>query len=236
MKTKSKFIVTESWNQRHWPDEARDIYQIRLPYFSEKSLAPNQCHPEMCVGEVSALTCGIGGILDPRSPKWLRRAIEVLARYFRREFSYDFCQYSALEYTDKDEHRAYFWLSRSHPDWASGKGEIYPLVGACCFRRRHYQNDPLPPGIPADCYALQWIWFHPYERHQGHLTGALPYFLARFGKLFSEGPFSPAFDCFLRKHRQWPYQTPEQRSPALKQLFHRSGQLSPQTPTPALPL
>jgi hypothetical protein len=70
----------------------------------------------------------------------------------------------------------------------------------------------LPPGIPQDCYALQWIWFHPYERGQGHLSRALPYFLARFGPLISEGPFSATFKGFLRKHHQWPFATPEQEA------------------------
>jgi hypothetical protein len=113
---------------------------------------------------------GISAIITPKSPKSFRIAVETLAYYFRREFSYDFCQYCAEEGSDESEHRAYLWTTARAAPYNQ-----HAIIGACCFRKRHY-DEPLPPGVPADCYALQWIWFHPYERRQGHLTRALPYF------------------------------------------------------------
>src|SRR5262249_29041872 len=111
---------------------------------------------------------------------------------------------------------------------------FYPVIGACCFRYRH-DVEPLPPGIPPDYYALQWIWFHPYERNRGHLSRALPYFQARFGRLIAEPPFSPAMNAFLHKHCCRPYENDEQQT-----WFHSqesiscppTSKISPPTPAP----
>jgi hypothetical protein len=117
-----------------------------------------------------------------RSPVRYRRAVETIACYFRREFRYDFVQYRAAESNGRD--RAYMWTGRGCEE------EI--AIGACCFRWRKWKDHA--PG-----WALAWIWFHPYERGQGHLSKAWPYFQARFGDFHVEPPLSPAMAAFLAK-------------------------------------
>lgn len=126
-----------------------------------------------------------GGLIEvsPRSPLRLRRCVETFARYFRREFRYDFVQYSALEPGAANE-RAYLWMSRN----------AYPpfFFGAASFRWRAWKD--AAPG-----FALQWVWLHPYERRRGYLTRAWPAFRAQFGDFHCERPLSPAMAAFLRK-------------------------------------
>jgi hypothetical protein len=56
-------------------------------------------------------------------------------------------------------------------------------------------------------WALQWIWFHPYERRKGHLRNAWPYFLDRFGTFQVEPPLSPAMDKLLVEEGGDPFET-----------------------------
>jgi hypothetical protein len=125
----------------------------------------------------------------PDSPLGLRKAVERLARFFQREFRYDFLQYSATEGRFEDrlsKDRAYLWTL---PTWPPEK-EI--AIGACCFRWREWSN--VPPG-----WGLAWVWFHPFERGKGHLTGAWAYFLQRFPGFRCEPPISSAMRSFLAK-------------------------------------
>jgi hypothetical protein len=230
VKTKGKFLVGDitkdprfwrpeaqlrEWGR--WPDVADDHYQIRLPYLSDSALQSALSSPEVIFSGRSAQSCGIAGIIGPRSPYRLRRVVEQLARYFRREFNYDFIQFAADESDHKDDHRAYFWVDHRRSEYRAHQ-PFYPVIGACCFRHRHYEerpdraNSPLYQAISRDCYRLQWIWFHPFARNHGHLTKALPYFLARFGRLLAEGPYSPAMENFLKKHHQYPFETAEQEA------------------------
>ena len=121
-----------------------------------------------------------------RSPLSLRRAVYQIAKYFRREFRFDFLQY---DYTDEEASaRAYLFE-------AVGNLEAWPrsvMVGACCFRWREWSN--VPHG-----WALQWVWLHPYARGRGILAGHWPYFRQRFGDFHVEGPLSPAMAAFLAR-------------------------------------
>jgi hypothetical protein len=105
MKTKAKFVVGDItkdprlWRSEaqlreegRWPDVADDHYQIRLPYLSDSALQAASSSPEAVFSGCEAQSCGIAGIIGPRSPYRLRRAVEQLARYFRREFRYDFAR------------------------------------------------------------------------------------------------------------------------------------------------
>jgi len=208
MKLKANFLVNKSIKSDRWPDYTDDRYQIRLPYLSEKFLVPTSSQ-RILTGSALISVCSIDLFVTQQSAQPLRRAVEQLARYFRREFHYDFCQYSADD--DDPDHRAYLWIDRYEPQYRCHTC-FYPVIGACCFRHRRYDEHPLPPGIPPDHYALQWIWFHPYQRNQGHLTKALPYFQEQFSRLIAEPPFSPAMDAFLKKHHCWPYENDEQRT------------------------
>ena len=123
------------------------------------------------------------------SDKRIHLMVEKLARYFRREFDYDCVQYSAVESTTRNKTtEAFLWSVTG----LSATGYIQVAIGACCFRWRKWKD--APPG-----WALQWIWLHPYERNQGRLTRAWPYFRERFGDFHVEPPLSPAMRAFVAK-------------------------------------
>jgi hypothetical protein len=134
----------------------------------------------------------LAAIVDETSPVGLRRAVEWIAHYFRREFGYDFVQYSVDERDedpgerDDSRDRAFLW---ANPTTLDGRGTV-EAVGACCFRWRDYED--APPG-----FALQWVWLHPYCRDRGTLTTAWPDFRERFGDFIVETPLSRAMASFL---------------------------------------
>jgi hypothetical protein len=145
------------------------------------------------INGIGAKACGLNSVVTPASSPVLRRAVECIAYYFRREFGYDFLQYCSLE-MDDDGHRAYIWAD---PCTLNEQDKI-TVFGACCFRWRTWKD--APSDFPSKSYALQWIWLHPYQRRKGILDKAWPYFLARFDPFVPEGPHSPAMQGFLRKH------------------------------------
>ena len=121
-------------------------------------------------------------VVTDDSSEYDRRCLEAVATYFRREFHYDFVQYSATE-TDVRA-LGFVWVS-------PGGGWV---TGGACFRWREYLDS-----TPA--YAMQWIWLHPYVRRSGLLSRAWPFFRARCGPFTCEPPLSPAMDGFLNKLR-----------------------------------
>lgn len=137
------------------------------------------------VDGVSGSDCGLVAMVTQQSPLRMRRAVEQMACYFRRELDYDCLQYAAVEKERDAKTVAFLWAD----DYIDDKGRV-EVLGACCFRWRHYFDG-------ADRYALQWIWIHPYRRRQGHLTKAWPYFEKRFGEFIVEGPLSRAMRVFL---------------------------------------
>lgn len=124
-----------------------------------------------------------------RSPKSVRKAVEVIATYFRREFNYDFVQYSAEHCQEST--LAYLWTANG---WL-GEGNV--VIGACAFYWEEWTN--VQP-----CWCLGWVWFHPYERRSGNLTKAWPFFRARFGEFWVSQPLSGAMEAFLTKQGQTP--------------------------------
>lgn len=122
-----------------------------------------------------------------RSPLKHRQAVESVAKFFRREFHYDFVQYRAVD--EEPNCTAYLWRARG---WL---GESNTVVGGCCFRWVKWRDAP-------DGWSLSWIWLHPYERRRGRLTEAWPYFRAKFGDFHIERPVSSAMQGFLKKINQ----------------------------------
>jgi hypothetical protein len=127
-------------------------------------------------------------IVTPDSPLTLRRQVERFAIYFRREFRYDAQQFEATETPDKP----YFVRYMAHLFICEPTRYPRVWVGACCFRWREY--DDLEPR-----WAAQWMWLHPYFRNKGILSRAWDTFHNLYGDFYSEGPFSPAMNAFLRK-------------------------------------
>jgi len=121
------------------------------------------------------------------SPK-LKKFVYRIAVYFRREFQYDFVQYSEDE--QDLTHRAFLFFSRASDKYYDK--DIYRILGGGCFRQRKYQDFP-------ESYALKWIWIHPYMRRKGMLTKAFDEFMNQFEQFRVESPYSVEIKSFLEK-------------------------------------
>lgn len=120
-------------------------------------------------------------IVTAREPIWMHKQMYYRARAFKREFGYDFIQWSEKE----DDPGAYGFLFRD-PE------QLDVIIGACAFRWRNYtDSDPM--------WAMQWIWLMPDARHKGILTKYWPVFTHMFGKFHVERPLSDAMAAFLEK-------------------------------------
>jgi hypothetical protein len=124
-----------------------------------------------------------------------RHVVFQLARYFRREFEYDFIQYGDDGRESDDNHVAFLFVQ---PGLLYEDGHL--AFGACCFRWRKWSDAPAS-------WAMQWIWMHPYLRGNGVLTEAWPTFRHLFGDFLSLEISCPS----RRYQRRWKrfYRSPE---------------------------
>jgi hypothetical protein len=165
---------------------AGDYYEIRAPKVGDLDDLPDDPLDLESVEDPDT-AAGLDLLpVTPRSPLRLRRAAEAIARYFKREFDFDFLQYLASERTDPRD-QVYLWVDASRDPFDAR------AVGAACFRWRAGRGGP--PGL-----ALAWLWLHPYFRCKGVLSATWPYFRSRLGDFQVEGPLSPAMAAFLTKH------------------------------------
>jgi hypothetical protein len=119
----------------------------------------------------------------PSSPHEQRKCVERFARYFLRELHTGGLQFDAAEVPGTLGFVPY------HAYILSMQGRY---IGARCFRQRGQES----PDVP---WVFDWVWIHPYFRSQGHLTGASPLFVNRFGKLRLAYPLSRSMSGFLAK-------------------------------------
>ena len=162
-------------------------YDIRLPVLPAARLASGPALDRQEPGYVETPP-GLPApwVVATKSPASVRKAVEQLGRYFRREFHYDFVPYTSL--VDVGRGRVYLWSVRTFH-----KHDMRELiVGACGFYWGEWDNHP-------HGWAMSWCWFHPYERRRGHLSRAWPYCLARFPGFICEPPLSDAMTKFLLK-------------------------------------
>jgi hypothetical protein len=154
---------------------ARDPQGRYIPMLPWGERHPGDVRPKptMCSLSLSEVT--------GRSPIAVRRAVETLARYFQREFRYDFIQYSANQPGDSRDH-TFLW---TRDDVTHHEG-----VGAICFRWREYSN--VPHGL-----AVAWVWIHPYLRRQRILASHWDCFRRVYGDFYVEPPLSSAMKAFL---------------------------------------
>lgn len=124
-----------------------------------------------------------------KSLKQHRMAVYKIARFFRKEFGYDFVQYHYEEKDDETKSVAFLWV---HPEAVFSVQDFrVPCIGATCFRWRKWEE--------FEGWAMQWIWMHPFYRRKGLLTKAWPKFRKEFGEFKVEPPLSDAMRAFLAK-------------------------------------
>jgi RimJ/RimL family protein N-acetyltransferase len=126
-------------------------------------------------------------LVVPRSPIKLRKSLEQIAYYFKREGRYDFVQYEFDEGELEPRDRIFAYVSNEDCD--------PKLMGGAVFRWRKW-NDA-EHGI-----ALAWVWLHPYIRGNGVLSEVWPLWRKWFGSFFVEPPLSHAMIRFLASRNE----------------------------------
>ncbi len=138
------------------------------------------------------------GYVTCKSPKYVKNMVYKIAKFFRREFQYDFTQFHLDE--KAMDYKAYLFTDYKAYHSISGETGI-EVIGACCFRYGKRYADV------SERWFLQWIWLHPYFRNTGRLKEIWSKFINDFGNNFlPEPPLSHAMQGFLSK-----YGTDEQR-------------------------
>lgn len=128
-------------------------------------------------------------VIGPNSPLAWRRAVEHLANYFRRELKFDFPPYQAEHNLKCAKDRVLvFRIDESAQDFE----RLFFFIGAVGVRWVEWSD------MPAS-WSVEWAWFHPYERHRGHLQKAWPFILQMFPEPWVRLPLSPAMIGFLKK-------------------------------------
>ncbi len=126
---------------------------------------------------------GVGLVL-PESPVMLRRAVQTLAEFARRELGYDASGYTAM--APNPDAEAWLWAVDDWDDRARA-------VGFCILVRDE---------ISRGAWEMTWAWFHPFERGRGRLSRAWPFFERRYGRELVVHERSPAMSAFLAgRHR-----------------------------------
>jgi hypothetical protein len=118
-------------------------------------------------------------ILTDKSPLLLRQAAEQFARYLRRQFRYDFVQYSANQPCGV----VFLWADAE-------RDSLRRAIGAA-----HFVSHETSSGNTV--WYLNWVWFHPFARRKGQLKAIWPYFRERFGRFCVETPLSKEMEAFL---------------------------------------
>ena len=123
--------------------------------------------------------------ISPNQPTSVHKAVEQLAYYFKREFEFDFVQYTVYEDKNNPKCDAYLWVDNT---W---EGPV--AIGATVFR---FHGDV---GAQKK-WSMEWVWFHPYYRNKGLLSGAWKNFKKKYGKDYLlEPPLSKAMEAFVKK-------------------------------------
>ena len=181
-------------------------YEVRSKYYS-RLLSQVQYRPDLWKKSTPEILipfyvpkyygCNDHAILrvDHHSPFLYRRAVENYAYMFKRQFGYDFVQFTADEswgsIVDR-VHKQSTWYSYLFLD-PFDTSNMYKTVGGCTFRWREYKNHE-------SGWALQWIWIHPFHQRQGILSQHWGGLNKMYGQFAVESPLSPAMTSFLDQH------------------------------------
>jgi hypothetical protein len=120
------------------------------------------------------------------SPISHKKAVEKIAYYFKREFSYDFVQYEHNTKETDNTLIAYLWME---PYFAYDSK--VPTIGATVFRWINFIDHP-------PCWVMCWVWFHPFYRGRGILKESWGLFNKEFGSFVVDPPYSKAMEYFLK--------------------------------------
>jgi GNAT superfamily N-acetyltransferase len=125
-------------------------------------------------------------IVRYRSPRWQHKLVYARAIWFRREFHYDFVQWSPtgkdLEDDEHDrDHQAIVLVEDSRP------------LGVAAFCYTFWDDAPA-------CWCLRFIWVAPSARRQGLVSRRWSQWRKTYGAFHIEHPWSEAMEAFIRKH------------------------------------
>jgi hypothetical protein len=136
-------------------------------------------------------------LVVPTSPLPMRRRVEKIGRYFRREFRTDFPpmlanevpgEYGCIPY----EAHLFFEEARDHLE--EYRPSPYRIVGAACFRWQTWTNAEAS-------WEFSWVWLHPFSRRRGHLSRAWPQFREKYHNFAMSHVLSRDMEAFLAKRR-----------------------------------
>ncbi len=125
--------------------------------------------------------------VNDEQPISINKAVETIAKYFKREFEFSSLQYVAHEKKGNPKMDAYVWVDENWSDKFA--------VGACAFAYITEVNEK-------EQWVMQFVWFHPYYRNKGLLAASWKGFEEKYGKDFPlEPPISKAMQAFMNKMR-----------------------------------
>jgi len=119
--------------------------------------------------------------IDATSPTWMHVAMHRRARAFKREFGYDFVQWSD-DPGANDNGVAFAFLD-----------EDYRMIGGCRFQ--------IGGGVDGR-NRLSFIWFAPGARRKGYLSKVWPRLRDKMGDFDLEPPVSDAMQAFMTQKSQ----------------------------------
>lgn len=130
----------------------------------------------------------------PESEYSLKLQLQQFATFFKKEFKYDFLQYTANNHSSENEFAGFLFSELAYDRIEEDKPTPYRLYGGVGF---FYRETIYPEPI----WELGWIWLHPFFRHRGLLSRHWEYFKTQFGDFEVSQPQSPDMKNFLLNHR-----------------------------------
>jgi hypothetical protein len=128
-------------------------------------------------------------IVDKKSDIDLHREVFKIAKYFSEDLNYNTIPpYPPLGIKNTEDIALLFTAEAIDLDKTEPMS--YRIFGSCLFSRQHFTNDK-------DCWALEWIWFHPFYRKKGNLQKYWAYLELNFGDFLIMDPDSNDMVVFL---------------------------------------
>ena len=131
--------------------------------------------------------------VDPTTDDLLKPAVEFCAQCFKRELGFDFAEYVVASHGVDVNVEAYVFHELARDLLDELAPSTHRVIGACAFHRLSPRSKK---------WRLQWVWFHPFARRNGHLTAAWPQFSVRYGKFDILKPLTLAMKKFRKKRCQ----------------------------------